>query len=129
MRQSSRDGDYVADHRAPTPLPGYDPQTGRKTWDPTTVHTWHTHCRATRHFSVAPHTHRPGQGARTDLTYLPDPDGHPMFISPTTITIATLLHDLTDPHGTTIPRSALQQWAQQFPNGNHTPLLSPPQKP
>jgi hypothetical protein len=25
--------DYVADHRAPAPLPGYDPDTGRKTWD------------------------------------------------------------------------------------------------
>ena len=23
--------DYVADHRAPAPLPGYDPNTGRKT--------------------------------------------------------------------------------------------------
>jgi hypothetical protein len=100
--------DYVADHRAPAPLPGYDPHTGRKTWNPTTVRTWHTQ--------------RPGQGARTDLTYHPSPDGQPVFINPTTITTATLLHDLANSHGTTIPRSALQQrWTQQFPDHNQTP--------
>ena len=100
--------DYVADHRAPAPLPGYDPHTGRKTWDPATVRTWHSH--------------RPGQGTRTDLTYHPDPDGHPVFINPTTITTATLLRDLTGTHATTITKKALQQrWAQQFANNNQTP--------
>ena len=34
--------DYVADHRAPAALPGYDPDTGRKTWDEATVRAWHT---------------------------------------------------------------------------------------
>jgi hypothetical protein len=33
--------------------------------------------------------HRPGQGTRTDLTYLPGTDGQPVFISATTITTAT----------------------------------------
>jgi hypothetical protein len=107
--------DYVADHRAPAPLPGYDPDTGRKTWDATAVQAWHTG--------------RPGQGARTDLTYLPSPDGHPVFINPTTITTATLLRDLTNTHATTIPRPALpQQFAQQLlkdhPN-NQTKPQSP----
>jgi hypothetical protein len=102
--------DYVADHRAPTPLPGYDPDTGRKTWDPTTVRTWQSH--------------RPGQGARTDLTYLPDPHGHPIPLNTTTITTATLLTTLTGPHTTTITRTALrQQWAQQFPDNNHNQPL------
>lgn len=102
--------DYVADHRAPTPLPGYDPDTGRKTWDPATVRAWHTG--------------RPGQGSRTDLTYLPDPHGHPVFVSATTITTATLLRGLAASHATTIPRTALrQQWAQQFPDDNQTQPL------
>src|SRR5437763_15614244 len=102
--------DYVADYRAPAPLPGYDPHTGRKTWDPATVRSWHSA--------------RPGQGARTDLTYHPDPHGQPVYISPTTITTATLLHDLTGSEDTTVTKSALrQQWAQQFANDNHTPLL------
>jgi hypothetical protein len=105
--------DYVADDRAPTALPGYDPDTGRKTWDPTTVRTWQAH--------------RPGQGTRTDLTYLPGTDGQPVFISATTITTATLLHDLASPHRTTIPRTTLKQrWTQQFPHDNHTPPLPPP---
>jgi hypothetical protein len=99
--------DYVADGRAPAALPGYDPETGRKTWDPATVRTWHAH--------------RPGQGARTDLTHLPDPHGHPVFINPTTITTAT--------HTPTIPRSALrQQFTQQIISGhlkNHTEPQSP----
>jgi hypothetical protein len=104
--------DYVADHRAPTPLPGYDPHTGRKTWDPTTVRTWHSR--------------RPGQGARTDLTYLPSPDGHPVFVSPTTIKTATLLSDLADAHPTTIPKTAFKQrWAQQFPDADQTPPAQP----
>lgn len=99
--------DYVADGRAPAALPGYDPATGRKTWDATTVQSWHAQ--------------RPGQGARTDLTYHPDPDGHPVFINPTTITTATLLRDLTSTEGTTVTKSALhQKWAQQFPNKNQT---------
>jgi hypothetical protein len=108
--------DYVADDRAPTALPGYDPDTGRKTWDPTTVRTWQAH--------------RPGQGTRTDLTYLPGTDGQPVFISATTITTATLLHDLASPHRTTIPRTTLKQrWTQQFPHDNHTPPLHPPTTP
>lgn len=103
--------DYVADHRAPAPLPGYNPHTGRKTWDATAVQAWHSS--------------RPGQGARTDLTYLPGTDGQPVFISPTTITIATLLRDLAGAEGTTVTKSALrQQWAQQFADDNQT---SPPQ--
>ena len=102
--------DYVADGRAPAALPGYDPATGRKTWDATTVRSWHSQ--------------RPGQGARTDLTYLPGRDGHPVFINPTTITTATLLRDLTGTEGDTITKSALhQQWAQQFPDNNQTPPL------
>jgi hypothetical protein len=105
--------DYVADHRAPAPLPGYDPDTGRKTWDPATVRDWHAH--------------RPGQGARTDLTYLPSPDGQPVFINPTTITTATLLRDLAGAAGATITKSALRQrWAQQFDDNNHTPPLPQP---
>jgi hypothetical protein len=105
--------DYVADHRAPAPLPGYDPHTGRKTWDPATVRAWHAQ--------------RPGQGTRTDLTYLPSPDGQPVFINPTTITTATLLRDLTGAAGATIPKSALRQrWAQQFADDNHTPPLPQP---
>ena len=105
--------DYVADHRAPAPLPGYDPHTGRKTWDPATVRAWHSH--------------RPGQGARTDLTYLPDPHGQPVFINPTTITTATLLRHLADTQATTITKMALrQQWIQQFADNNHT---SPPPQP
>ena len=108
--------DYVADHRAPAPLPGYDPDTGRKTWDPATVRAWYTG--------------RPGQGARTDLTYLPDPHGQPVFISHTTITTATLLRDLADTHATTIPKTALKQaWAQQSPDDNHTPPLPHPTYP
>lgn len=100
--------DYVSEHRAPTSLPGYDPDTGRKTWDATTVRTWHTH--------------RAGQGARTDLTYLPDPDGRPLFISPTTITVAQLLLTLADPHTTTTTRTALRQrWIQELPEDNQTP--------
>jgi hypothetical protein len=107
--------DYVADGRAPAPLPGYDPHTGRKTWDPTTVRSWHTH--------------RPGQGARTDLTYHPSPNGHPVFINPTTITTATLLRDLPNAEGTTVTKSALrQQWAQQFADDNQTPPLPQPPK-
>jgi hypothetical protein len=103
--------DYVADHRAPAPLPGYDPTTGRKTWDPATVRTWHTQ--------------RPGQGARTDLTYLPGTDGQPVFINPTTITTATLLRDLTDAQGATVTTPALHQhWAQQFPDHNQNPTPS-----
>jgi hypothetical protein len=106
--------DYVADHRAPAPLPGYDPHTGRKTWDATAVRSWHSQ--------------RPGQGARTDLTYLPGPDGHPVFINPTTITTATLLHDRTDAEATTVTRSALrQQWAKKCADDNQTPPL--PQSP
>ena len=104
--------DYVADHRAPAPLPGYDPHTGRKTWDPTTVRSWHSA--------------RPGQGARTDLTYLPDPHGQPVFISPITITTATLLHNLAGAEATTVTKSALrQQWTQQLANHNQTPPLPP----
>jgi len=108
--------DYVADHRAPAPLPGYDPHTGRRTWDPATVRTWHTR--------------RPGQGARTDLTYHPDPHGQLVFINPTTVTIATLLRDLANAAGTTIPKTALKQrWVQQFPNNdNHTPPPSQPDR-
>jgi hypothetical protein len=107
--------DYVADHRAPAPLPGYDPHTGRKTWDPDTVRSWHTH--------------RPGQGARTDLTYLPSPDGQPVFINPTTITTATLLRALAGGSDPTIPKTALKQrWAQQFPNDNDTPPLPQPDR-
>jgi hypothetical protein len=105
--------DYVADHRAPAPLPGYDPDTGRKTWDPATVRGWHAH--------------RPGQGARTDLTYLPDPHGQPVFISPTTVTTAGLLRDLTGAEATTVTKSALrQQWAQKFADPDQTPLLPQP---
>ena len=70
------------------------------------------------------HAQRPGQGARTDLAYLPDPHGQLVFINATTVTIATLLRDLIGTHGITISRSALQQqWAQQFPPDNQT---SPP---
>jgi hypothetical protein len=105
--------DYVADHRAPAPLPGYDPHTGRKTWDPTTVRTWHSS--------------RPGQGARTDLTYLPDPDGQPVFINPTTITTATLLRDLAGAEGATVTKSALrQQWTQHLADDKQIPLLPQP---
>lgn len=43
----------VSTGRAPKPLPGYDPVTGRKMWDAQTV-------RAAKHT-------RPGQGYRTDL--------------------------------------------------------------
>jgi hypothetical protein len=104
--------DYVADHRAPAPLPGYDPHTGRKTWDPATVRTWHSG--------------RPGQGARTDLTYLPGPDGQPVFINSTTVTTATLLHDLAGTHLTTIPKTALnQRWAQQFADNHNPPVPQP----
>jgi hypothetical protein len=74
------------------------------------------------------HAGRPGQGARTDLTYLPSPDGHRVFINPTTTTIttATLLHDLTGTHASTITKKALQQrWTQQFADDNHTPLPQP----
>ena len=53
------------------------------------------HCR----FAGAPQ--RPGQGARTDLTYLPGTDGQPVFINPTTITTATLLRDLANTQATT----------------------------
>ena len=107
--------DYVADGRAPTALPGYDPDTGRKTWDPATVRTWHAQ--------------RPGQGARTDLTYLPGTDGQPVFINPTTITTATLLRDLAGAQGATVSRSTVpQQFVQQFlrahPN-NQTKPQSP----
>jgi len=102
--------DYVADHRAPAPLPGYDPGTGRKTWDAVTVRAWHAG--------------RPGQGARTELTYLPGTDGHPVFVSAATITTATLLRDLARAHATTITRSALRQhWAERFPDDSHTPPL------
>jgi hypothetical protein len=102
--------DYVADGRAPAALPGYDPDTGRKTWDSATVRTWQAH--------------RPGQGTRTDLTYLPGADGHPVFISPVTITTATLLLTLAGPHATAVPRSTLrQQWAQQFPDDNQSQPL------
>lgn len=105
--------DYVADHRAPAPLPGYDPNTGRKTWDPDTVRTWHAH--------------RPGQGARTDLTHLPGTDGQPVFINPTTITTATLLRDLASAANTTITKTALRHhWAQQCPDDNHPPPLPRP---
>jgi hypothetical protein len=70
------------------------------------------------------HSQRPGRGARTDLTYLPGRDGHPVFINPTTITTATLLRDLTSTEGATVTKSALrQQWAQQFPDNNQTPPL------
>ena len=103
--------DYVADHRAPAPLSGYDPDTGRKTWDPVTVRAWHAG--------------RPGQGARTDLTYLPGADGHPVFVSAATMTAAVLLRDLANTPATiTIPRPALRQrWAEHFPDHNHTPPL------
>jgi len=105
--------DYVADHRAPAPLPGYDPHTSRKTWDPATVRTWHTA--------------HPGQGARTDLTYLPDPHGQPVFINPTTITTATVLRDLANAEAITVTKSALrQQWAQKFADPNQTPPLPQP---
>ena len=103
--------DYVADGRAPAPLPGYDPDTGRKTWDPATVRTWQAH--------------RPGQGTRTDLTYHPDPAGHPVFLNAITLTAATLLRDLTTAHATTITRSTLPtHWTTQFP---HHPTPSPRQ--
>jgi hypothetical protein len=73
------------------------------------------------------HTQRPGQGARTDLTYLPSPDGQPVFINPTTITTATLLHDLTSAEATTVTKSALRQhWAQQFADDNQIPPLPQP---
>ena len=88
-------------------LPGYDPHTGRKMWDASTVRAWHTH--------------RAGQGARTDLTYLPDPHGRPVFISPTTITAAQLLLTLTDPHTTTTTKPALRQrWLQKLFDKNQT---------
>ena len=108
---------YVADHRAPAPLPGYDPHTGRKTWDPDTVRTWHTH--------------RPGQGTRTDLTYVPSPDGQPVFINPTTITTAALLRDLADSDNTTVTKSALRQhWAQHFTDDTQIPPFpQPPNNP
>ena len=68
------------------------------------------------------HAQRPGQGARTDLTYLPGTDGQPVFINPTTITTATLLRDLTDAQGATVTTPALRQhWAQQFPDHNQKP--------
>jgi len=104
--------DYVADHRAPAPPPGYDPLTGRKTWDATAVQAWHSQ--------------RPGQGARTDLTYLPDPHGKPVHINPTTITTAALLHNLAGAEATTVTKSALrQQWTQQFADNNQIPPLPP----
>jgi hypothetical protein len=75
------------------------------------------------------HSGRPGQGARTDLTYLPGTTGQPVFINPTTITTAALLRDLTNTHATTIPRSALpQQFAQQFLRG-HPNNQTKPQSP
>jgi hypothetical protein len=47
-----------------------------------------------------------------------------VFINPTTITTATLLHDLTGAEATTVTKSALrQQWAQQFTDDNKTPPL------
>jgi len=105
--------DYVADHRAPAPRPGYDPDTGRKTWDPDTVRAWHAG--------------RPGQGARTDLTYLPSTSGQPVFINPTTITTATLLRDLTHAAGATITKTALRHhWAQRFPDHDEPPPLPQP---
>lgn len=65
--------------------------------------------------------HRRGQGARTDPTYFPDPDGHPVFVNAVTIATATLLRDLADSHNMTIPRPALpKRWAQQF-SGTITP--------
>jgi len=68
----------------------------------------------------------PGQGARTDLTYLPDPAGKPVFINSTTVTIATLLHDLSA-EGTTITKSALrQQGTQQSAGDNQSPSLPQP---
>ena len=68
--------------------------------------------------SVSP---RSTQGARPDLTYHPSPAGQPVFINPMTITTATLLHDLADPQGAPIHRSALQRWAQQLTDNNsHT---------
>jgi len=67
---------------------------------------------------------RPAAVTRTDLTYLPGTDGQPVYISPVTITTATLLTTLTDPHGTAVPRSTLrQQWAQQFPDDNQSQPL------
>jgi hypothetical protein len=98
--------------RPPRPLPGYDPHTGRKTWDPATVRT----------LAHPP----PGQGARTDLTHHPGTDGQPVFINSTTVTTATLLHDLAGTHPTTIPKTALKQgWAQQFADNYNPPVPQP----
>jgi hypothetical protein len=92
------------------------PHTGRKTWDANTVRAWHST--------------RPGQGARTDLTYLPTPDGYPVFINPTTITTVALLRDLASTDGARVTKSALrQQWAQQFADDKQIPLLPQPQTP
>jgi len=84
------------------------------------THFLRRHC----HLFCAQH-HRPGQGARTDLTYHPDPAGHPVFLNAITLTAATLLRDLTTAHATTITRSTLPtHWTTQFP---HHPTPSPRQ--
>jgi len=63
------------------------------------------------------HSGDPGQGARTDLTYLPDPHGQLVFINATTVTTVTLLRDLTNANGTTIARLTLPpHWTKQFPH-------------
>ena len=63
------------------------------------------------------HAQRPGQGARTDLTYHPSPNGQPVFLNTVTITTATLLRDLTATQGTTIARSTLPpHWTKKFPH-------------
>ena len=73
------------------------------------------------------HAHRPGQGARTDLTYLPSPTGQPVFLNPTTITTATLLRDLTHAAGATITKTTLRHhWAPQCPDDGQPPPLPQP---